>query len=43
MGQNGRKRRVGEIRSHAKRYARKKVHQKLWPQGAMLKVRESKN
>jgi hypothetical protein len=43
MGQNGWKRRVGEICSHAKRHARKKVHQKFWPQEAMLKVGESKN
>jgi hypothetical protein len=43
VGQNSRKRRVGEIRRRTKRDARKKVHQKLWPQDAMSEVREGKH
>jgi hypothetical protein len=43
VGQNGRKRRVGELCRCAKRDARKKVHQKLWPQDAMSEVGEGKD
>ncbi|NYF50299.1 hypothetical protein HDF12_000664 [Edaphobacter lichenicola] len=43
VGQNGRKRRVGEIRRRAKRNAHKKVHQKLRPQDAMSEVCEGKH
>ena len=43
VGQNGRKRGVGEIRRRAKRDAHKKVHQKLWPQDAMSEVRQRKS